>query len=340
MVEKIGELDLNKVYCMDCFEMLKKIPNNSVNLIIIDPPYNIKKDSWDDIENYESWLKLIILELQRILKDNGSFYMFHSEMEIVADFMKFFRDKTNFIFKQFIVWNKRFNGSPRKGFLDGFVEVNDLRNYQQMAEYILFYTVGEDKTGLQEIMDTPILWKELKCYFMEEFKKSNLTIKKANEIMGLVTTGSNIAGGLFLERKKSFYFPKRERYEMLQKTGFFKKDYSELKKVYEKIKSDCEDLRTKIEKNRYIFNNQKTHHSVWNYDIEKKQGHITPKPLDLIKNIILHSSNKNQLVLDCFIGSGTTAKASKELGRKFIGCDNKQEYVDLTNKRLQQEVLW
>ena len=50
-------------------------------------------------------------------------------------------------------------------------------------------------------------------------------------------------------------------------------------------------------------------------------------------------SNPNDLVLDCFMGSGTTACACKELGRNFIGIEKNPEYIDMANKRLQQEVL-
>jgi site-specific DNA-methyltransferase (adenine-specific) len=39
-----------------------------------------------------------------------------------------------------IVWNKRFDGSKRKGFMDGFVVKNDMHNWNKMAEYILFFT--------------------------------------------------------------------------------------------------------------------------------------------------------------------------------------------------------
>ena len=73
-------METNKIYNMDALEFLKQIEDKSINLIVIDPPYNINKDSWDKLEDYENWLKSVILELQRVLKDNGSFYMFHSEM--------------------------------------------------------------------------------------------------------------------------------------------------------------------------------------------------------------------------------------------------------------------
>ena len=62
--------------------------------------------------------------------------------------------------------------------------------------------------------------------------------------------------------------------------------------------------------------------------------HLTPKPLDMIERIIKASSNKGDLVLDCFMGIGTTALACKNLKRNFIGCDNNEEFVRIANERL------
>jgi len=65
-----------------------------------------------------------------------------------------------------------------------------------------------------------------------------------------------------------------------------------------------------------------------------KLPHATPKPLDMIERIIKASSNKGDLILDCFIGTGTTAVAAKKLGRNFIGCDISKEYVDIARRRI------
>jgi len=320
----IGELELNKIYNMDCLEGLKKLPEDSIDLIVIDPPYNIKKDIWDDIENYEEWMKKVILELQRVLKDNGSFYMFHSEMEVVADFMNFLKNKTNFIFRQFIVWNKRFDGSPRKGFLDGYCAVENLRNYQQMAEYILFYTF-QDETGLSKIMGNCVY--PIRDYIRSEIirAKGKIVLKEINKVLGTATNGGGVASACLSLDKTCPAMITEEHYLKLR-------DWLNERKEYEYLRKEYEDLR-------FTFNNQKTSHSVWNYDIEKKIGHITPKPLDLIKNIILHSSKEGQIVLDPFMGSGTTALASKQLKRKYIGFEISEKYCKIAKKRLSQEVL-
>ena len=65
-------------------------------------------------------------------------------------------------------------------------------------------------------------------------------------------------------------------------------------------------------------------------------GHITPKPLDMIERIIKASSNEGDLVLDCFAGSGTTAVAAKKLKRNFICGEMNQEYVAISQQRLNE----
>jgi DNA modification methylase len=324
-------LELNKIYCMDCLDGLKKIDDKSIDLIIIDPPYNIKKDDWDDIKNYVQWIKSVFLELQRVLKDNGSFYWFHSEMEVIANLMNWMRTETNFIFRQFIVWNKRFKESSKKGFLDGYVEVNNLRNYQQMAEYILYYTF-QDETGLTKIMDSCVY--PIREYIRSEIirAKGKIILGDINRILGTADNGGGVASACLSLDKLCPAMITEEHYLILRRWLNGGKEYEYLRKEYEYLRKEYEDLR-------FTFNNQKTHHSVWNYDIEKKQGHTTPKPLELIKNIILHSSKERDIVLDCFIGSGTTGIACKQLGRNFIGIDLSAEYSKIARERLKQQAL-
>lgn len=65
--------------------------------------------------------------------------------------------------------------------------------------------------------------------------------------------------------------------------------------------------------------------------------HNTQKPKDLVKRCVLASSNENDLVVDYFSGSGTTAMACKELKRKFLGFEISQLCVKMTLKRLESE---
>lgn len=67
---------------------------------------------------------------------------------------------------------------------------------------------------------------------------------------------------------------------------------------------------------------------------EKKYGkHPTQKPLDLLKRIVLASTNKGDVILDPFAGSSTTGIAAAMNGRKFIGVDLEKDYLELSKKR-------
>ena len=67
--------------------------------------------------------------------------------------------------------------------------------------------------------------------------------------------------------------------------------------------------------------------------------HPCEKPIDLISELILASSNPNDLILDPFAGSGSTLVAAKQLGRRYIGIEIEPKYVAICNERLKQEVL-
>ncbi|MFC1937234.1 DNA-methyltransferase [Chloroflexota bacterium] len=72
---------------------------------------------------------------------------------------------------------------------------------------------------------------------------------------------------------------------------------------------------------------------------EKAHGkHPTQKPLKLLERIILASTNEGDVVLDPFNGSGTTGLAALKLGRKYVGIEISQEYLDLTIKRIEDEL--
>lgn len=62
--------------------------------------------------------------------------------------------------------------------------------------------------------------------------------------------------------------------------------------------------------------------------------HPTIKPIEFVKNHIINSTKENDIVLDCFLGSGTTAVACKELGRKYIGFEIDYNYFNIAKNRL------
>ena len=66
------------------------------------------------------------------------------------------------------------------------------------------------------------------------------------------------------------------------------------------------------------------------------KAHPTQKPLKLIQQVLITASKKGDLVLDPFMGSGTTAVVAKALSRDWIGIEKEKKYVDLANKRVEE----
>ena len=71
-------------------------------------------------------------------------------------------------------------------------------------------------------------------------------------------------------------------------------------------------------------------------ETNNQRSHPTQKPEALMYRIILSSTNKGDIILDPFLGSGTTAVITKKLQRNFIGIEQDKEYVSLAKKRLKQ----
>ena len=69
---------------------------------------------------------------------------------------------------------------------------------------------------------------------------------------------------------------------------------------------------------------------------KKTYNHPTVKPLNIIENLIINSSKEHDIILDCFMGSGTTGEACVNTNRKFIGIELDNNYFDIASKRIEE----
>lgn len=284
---------LSKLFQGDCLTALDSIENKSVQLICIDPPYNIGKDIWDTIDNYTEFMMSVIKKLELKLKDNGSFFMFHNDMEAISELMVAIKKQTKFVFRNMIVWNKRFDGSPKKGYMDGYVMKTDMHNFNKMAEYILFYTF-DNSHKLAEAR--------------KRLNVNQLTISQEikSKTGGLTGWYSNLETGKNL--------PTRDT----------------IKPIEKHLHLTYDDIVPK-------FINMKSHHTVWNYDMAKRCNiHVTPKPVELLKNILYHTTDEEDVVLDCFAGSGTMGYACKEMNRQCILIEKDEKYCEYIKEELKK----
>lgn len=140
---------INKVYHADVFDFLAKLENNSIDLAVVDPPYNMKKGEWDifntDQEYFDftfKWLDMLIPKL----KDNASLYLFNNAYNsaVILDHLR----TDNLEFKNWITWYKK----------DGFSATK--RKYVNMQETILFYTKSNQYTFNADDIRQPYLSTE------------------------------------------------------------------------------------------------------------------------------------------------------------------------------------
>jgi DNA modification methylase len=100
----------------------------------------------------------------------------------------------------------------------------------------------------------------------------------------------------------------------------------------------------------YIFHIWKDKKLGGNYDTKRKFyvtqiykndfDHPTVKPLEIISNLMINGSKENELILDPFMGSGTTLVAAKKLNRRAIGIEINKKYCDIAIERLSQQELF
>ena len=280
------------LYLGDCIEQLSRVEDKTQQAIIIDPPYNIGKDKWDNIPDYYNWLGNIIEKLIPKLKDSGTFVIFHNDFRMLSKIDLEIQNRTELNLVNFMVWNKRFEGGKKNGFMDGYVMKEQLSCFNKMAEYFMFYTFDNS-------------WKLKKRREELGINQLEISTEIKSKTGGITGWYSNIETGR--------NYPTEETIIPITKH----------------LGLTMDDLVPK-------FRNQKTNHSIMNYDIESKLGHITPKPIKLLENLLLHFTDAGDSVLDCFGGSGSLAVAAENLNRKWVLIEREPEYCEILKKRLEK----
>jgi len=329
-------IELNRIYNEDCLEGMKRVPDGSVDLVLADPPYNIGKAKWDKIPNYIEWCGKWLIECQRVLKDNGSFYWWHNDMVQIAQLMEWIRANTEFVFKSFIVWDK---GDFRAKSWKNPSKDNNLRSWFNTCEYCLFYTF-QDETGLTTVMLDTNNFPTMRRYFKDLQEFIGLGLKTINARLG-----HRRAEHCFYWKTTQWDMPTPKTYQQLidvfnidKWEGF--REYESLRQEYESLRQEYESLRQEYESLRYTHNLDTNHNNVWRSQ-ERNNGkqHPTQKPIDLMERIVKTSSKEGGIILDPFMGSGTTAIACINTNRNYIGFELNKEYYEIAKNRINKHIL-
>jgi len=138
----------------DSIEVLKKFESKSIDLIFVDPPYNINKDfgnnkdKWESIPAYISWCKEWIDECMRVLKDNGTMY-FMTATQHISYLDVYVSEKYNVLCR--IIWSYDSSGVQSKKMFGSLYEPILMINKSAEAKYVFNFEdiLVEAKTGSQ-----------------------------------------------------------------------------------------------------------------------------------------------------------------------------------------------
>ena len=324
----------NKLILGDNLEKLKEIESNSIDLIYADPPFFSNRNYeviWGDegevrsfedrfaggIEHYIGWLKERVEEMYRVLKPTGSLFLhcdWHAEAYIqvnILDRSDLF-GRNNQINK--FIWKRSDNRSS--------ISIAARKNY----DVIFFYSKSkkytfnqiftelsdaskkiyskEDENGYYRLV--PLLVSGKRKGETGKIWKNVDPNKQGKEGMHWVTTINKLDE---YNKKGLVYFPKdgitpQLKYYLEQSPGV------PLAEVWDDIK---------------------------NVSGKEIIGYPTQKPEALLQRIIELASNEGDIVLDPFVGGGTTISVADKLKRRWIGIDQSVMAVKVTDFRLKRQ---
>jgi len=310
---------------------MKDIPDKSIELIIADPPYNEGKADWDNNHDYIRWWHDRVDQFVRILKPNGVFYFFQMNIQRAME-MHHICKKSGLVLRQMITIDK---GLPS---VAGRTSVS-IRTFPKATEYLFYYTF-KDITGNEQLSDTYQQTNPMAKYLKEEIERAGVGQGKLRKLFPSKTEGET---GCITNWVKGYSFPLKWQYEKIRSclnqsgsTDFLCRDYEDLRGEYEDLRGEYEDLRREYEDSRHVFNLPYGVTDVWafNFYEDKIAEHETPKPIKLIERIVKASSNPGAIVLDPFLGSGTTLLACRRTERIGIGFEINQKYEPLIQDRM------
>ena len=317
-----------RLYLGDCLEILPTLAAGSVDAVVTDPPYyRIENEEWDkqwqSVQEYAAWVGSMGTEWRRILKDNGSLYVFGDDKAIA--YVQIELDK-QFLLLNNIVWFKT-NNLPIKA-------AENYRSFTPMTERILFYSAQYDPTGWETVKLDMNNFTGLREYFRQYQESLGLNIKQINTALG-----HRKAEHAFYWNSTQWDLPTPEVYAEIGKLksnhGFLRREYGFLRREYEDSRREYEDLRRP-------FNADKKTLDVISGPIvncNDNTNHPTTKPEWLLRRLVSVSTNPGGLVIDPMFGSGTTGVACVQTGRKFIGIEICEKYFNIAVKRIQQAQL-
>ena len=298
----------------DCLVESQNIADGSVDLILTDLPYgNMNTDGGRKI-GINGWDFVIepkkVYEIaNRILRKNGKMVLFSQEpytTQLINESIP------NVPFNYRAIWEK-----------DNFaVALGANKNMVSYFEDVLVFSKKSPKHDFEGL-------HPLREYFLTQKSESGLTDSEIKKIL------KNGMGGHYFTNGSQFCLPTLENYEKLQTTGYFKRDWNELKQIDSNYRTEL--MRKMNKENPFTFNlweGNKYKSNILKYKKDYNGYHPTQKPILLLEDLIKTFSNENDLVVDLTMGSGSTGVACRNTNRHFIGIEKDEKYYNVAVSRV------
>ena len=298
---------MNKLIHGNCLDELKKLQDNSIDLVLTDPPYFIHKlDS--------TWSK------ERIDSDKKNSHITHLPKGMkysksqVKELFDYYKEVSELVYKKlkpggyFLSFSapRLYHSIAMAKEIAGF-EIRDIINWV----YTQSIPKGMSVNHIIDRMDLPETQKEELKKEYSGFKTPQ--IKSCHEP---ICVAMKPIGVTFIQNELNF---KTGLLDFNQKIGINS----------DKVPANIlvtEDFNEIYSKNFLVGKPSK--------EEKGENSHITVKPIKLLEHLINLFSKEGSLVIDPFMGSGTTPLACKQLNRHYIGIEIEEEYYNIAQNRL------
>ena len=304
-----------QLYNGDCLELMKNIPDGSVDLVLTDPPYGTVKgaplDGWSKTDT--QWdividTEKLFSEIKRVLRQNGKAVLFCQE-PFTTELINHQNGEFEFLYK--IIWEKNNAANvlmSKKAMISRYEEIcvfgkphdaectNELRGYfKRVLEFIGAKSCKEINAKLGHR-------KAEHCFYVTGKGKGSTQFSLCTE-----QTYNEIVSVFGIDKMEGFM-----SYSKL----------SEINKKYLPVFNLWEGKPAKI--------------NILKYGADKQRFHPTQKPVKLLEDLIQTYSNEGNTVLDFTMGSGSTGVACINTNRNFIGIELDKGYFDIAEKRINE----
>lgn len=315
---------INKLILGDNLEILKQIEPDTIDLIYLDPPFFSNRnyeviwgdegevrsfaDRWSGgIDHYIGWLKERVEQMHRILKPTGSIFLhcdWHANAYIRVEILDKIFGYQNF--RNEIIW-KRTSAHSDSG------------KFGMNADSIYYYTKSNN-----------YVFKPVYQEYDEEYLKRFHTESNGRKFIDDNLTAKSLSGGGYEYEYKGMKTLWRcpletmKKYDKEDKLYFTNTGGIRLKRYLDELQGlPCQTIWTDI--------------SAVNSQAKEKIGYPTQKPVALLQRIIECATNEDDIVLDPFVGGGTTIAVADKLQRKWLGIDQSVTAIKVTEFRLNNQ---